>query len=635
MRLPPNKVAVPVLGMSESLAIAVLVTVGESPSLDVLSCTADGVVYAGCLLDGLGNAREWLEIWVQTPPLDEEGAALGEANSASLDAGWTRMAEVRHRLEGDRAIGGPWELRHGPPTVLDVPARRAVVLGAGEDGGPWALCDDDAVLEAAGKPRYSGGLARHLWRPVLGDQSPLVAITGEGRSAWRDLAPEGSEFLPFNVQGGLMFVRRRAPVGFEAYVDWLSKGRFHMPPPLRGQGGEPDDRREDPSATALMHGGFLPSIGGVAGLVTEVLFLKLRAIASAVRSVRTATEMLDAPLLSLGSGSFGVELPEADAGLPYAWGSRVVFEGGAESRELSSVDRGAPRRFSYQRPGETGVYRPGGDAGPMRRTMGLRIKRIVRIEAGRVSVEGTVLPREPVRTGSGTLATIPLALPGGRIEFHAHLTHADALSRGELAFTSLPLQIADSELAELARFEGVEVGDAPVVLSPSLSSPADLHALGVLALRTLVSRSAESLGTAVVTAMSLARELPDPGEGGPSVTARVSAVAKSDPRWTAVLGPGCLVAEPELSAVAAEAIPDGLWWGVIGTVCRMFPGAGRDSYCSDFGVGAGRRLSGVYDAPLADLSALVHQTRSLLIVDRRTCEEVGSVIDRRLSLLSP
>ncbi len=637
MRLGSGTIAVRIFGAPEALSVCVLVETPKDaePVLRVLRTTVDAVVYAGCVLDGSGDVREWLEVWVQMPLADGRGAELGLVNNAMLDARWSRSADARRELEPGRVIGGAWESCHPGPMVLDVASGCMRVLGEGEEGGAWALCTDDGLLGGSGLPLYGSSLARYLWRPALGAESPIVCLSGADRGAWRELTGAVPGAIGFNPACGLMCVRRMAPVGFESYIDWLSRGHFHRPPapkePVLGQAIE----GEDPVELSLAHGAMMASVGGSAGLAAEILYLKLRAITAALESVRVVTERLDSPLLSLGSESLGVELPSPSCGLPYAWGVRVVLDCVTEAAEIGAVEAGAPRRFTYQGSGETSVYRPGGDAGPVARSMAVRIKRVVAIEPGRVSVEGTVMPREPIRVGGSTLATVPITVSGGRMELHAYLTLSDALSQGEFRFTSLPLQVTEAEQAELRRLEGVEVGDVAVVLSPTLSSPADMHALGVLALRALVADSAESLGTAVVTAMSMARELPESGDDGPSVAARVVAVVEQNPRWAEVLGPKRLMAGVDHFEWIEDAIPARLWWGIIGTVCRMFPGAGCDSYCSDFGVGGGRALGSIYDEPLSDFGGYLVQVRSLLVVDRRTCDEVAGVLDRHLSLISP
>ena len=632
MRVPSGVVAVPVFGHAEALAVCALAhrPPGGPASLHVLRTTTDATVYAGCVADGSGGVREWLEIWVQTPPGDA-ASGHGDTNNALLDQRWRRMAEAFRAAAPDRALGGPWESSHPGPMVLDTESGRSVLLGEGEVEGPWALCTDESVLERAGVPGYAGTRARHLWRPAAGSSSPLVCVAGGEGPGWRSIAGGGA--AAFNPHCGLIRICRAAPVGFEAYVDWLTNGQFHRPPPGRAEVFGDETAREDPVEFALAHGAFLSSVGGAGGLAAEVLYLKLRAILTAMEQVRAATARLGTPLLCLGPGSLGIEMPPPSSGLPYAWGAGVVLDCVSEAVELGSVEPGAPRRFTSAGTGRTSVYRPGGDAGPVTRSMTVRVRRVVEIEAGRVSVEGTVIPRESLRAGGSTLATIPLASQGRRYEVHAFLTVGETLSTGEYGFSSLPLYVDETELAELRLLQGVEVGDAAVVLSPSVSSPADMHALGVLALRTLVAQNGEALGTAVVRAMSLARELPEQGDDGPSLASRVEAMVESDARWAEVLGPGRLLS-PSQAGSAEAGIPSRLWWAVIGTVCRLFPGAGPESYCRDFGVGEGRPLESVYHAPLRDLAELVVQVRSLLVVDRRTCEEVGSVIDRHLALAS-
>lgn len=632
MRLRSGVAAVPVFGEAEALSVCVLVA--RSPeggvSARVLRSTLDAAVYAGCVVDGAGEVREWVEVWVQTPP-GEAAAAQWDINNALLDERWRRAGEAVRGTAGGRVLGGPWETAHPGPLVIDGESGRAVVLGAGEASGAWALCTDEGVLAGAGLPSYAGTRSRYLWRPSAGASGPFVCVDGGGGEGWRSAAGSLLGALALNPHCGLMRVVRAAPVGFETYVDWLTNGQFHRAPAERTEAFGGELEREDPVELSLAHGACLCSVGGSAGLAAEVLYLKLRAIVSVLERVRSATARLDAPLLCLGPESLGVEVPHPSVGLPYAWGAGVVLDCVSEARELGSVEAGAPRRFTSVGGGRTSVYRPGGDAGPVTRSMMVRVRRVVEIESGRVAVEGTVTPRETVRAGGSTLVTIPLSVGGARVEVHTFLMQSEALSAGEFGFTSLPLRVEGEELAELRRLEGVEIGDAAVVLSPSVSSPADLHAVGVLALRVLVASTGESLGTAVVRAMSLAREIPASGGDGPSLAARVEAMAEQDPRWAEVLGPSRLLAASHGGA-AVEGIPSRLWWGVIGAVCRLFPGAGVESYCADFGVGAGRGLASIYDAPIRDLGALAVQARSLVVVERRTCEEVGAVLDRHLAL---
>ena len=67
--------------------------------------------------------------------------------------------------------------------------------------------------------------------------------------------------------------------------------------------------------------------------------------------------------------------------------------------------------------------------------------------------------------------------------------------------------------------------------------------------------------------------------------------------------------------MAARALPAELWWETVGTILRLFPGAGPDSFCRDFGDAPSLALDGIFERPLAELDLLQLRSRSLVVTD--------------------
>jgi hypothetical protein len=77
---------------------------------------------------------------------------------------------------------------------------------------------------------------------------------------------------------------------------------------------------------------------------------------------------------------------------------------------------------------------------------------------------------------------------------------------------------------------------------------------------------------------------------------------------------------------ASRVVPTDLWWETIGIILRLFPGAGPDSFCRDFGDAPSLALDGIFERPLAELELLQLRSRSLVIADWDQNVEVRDAI---------
>lgn len=606
------------------LRVSVLVASGDgSGELVRIRSTPDAEVYLGAVEDSEGQRREWVEIWVQSfVPL---GGMAMDGGNAIADARWRRLVDCLARLDGARRIGGAWEREAPAPVFLDVVERRVVV----PDG--WALCRDEHALHAAGLGGYASTHERYLRNA---DGTAFLSVSGgahrDGVLTWAEVLGGTHELVALNPACGCMLVRRLATTSFEAYVAWLTRARFAAAPTARSEALLAD---LDASVTDHLDGaGFVPTVGGESGRVAEVLYLKLRAIQSAVGAVRAGVEALDRPLFSLSSSSFGIEFAQRSEGFAFAWTARAVLDDVGSAVEIESSGTGHPRQFVARDAGVS-VYRPAGQSTEVAARGRVRVRRAARDRSGGMVLEGALWSDEPLRSAPGTVAAFRVTSGGESVGVHALATREGSLAQGEIGFVSFPIMVDAEGAARLQKLEGVELPETPIRLVSAMSTPADLYSLGVVAIRTLVAGDGTGLGDAVDALLTLARELAASHDGSRSMGERIGEIVKGNRRLTDVLGPQRLVEDDLSFEDATIAIPELLWWEVLGGIVALLPGIGPDSHCESLGLGAEARLASVFEEPLETFGELVRRARALLCADWRTCEEIGTVLDRLRSKL--
>jgi hypothetical protein len=159
------------------------------------------------------------------------------------------------------------------------------------------------------------------------------------------------------------------------------------------------------------------------------------------------------------------------------------------------------------------------------------------------------------------------------------------------------------------------------------SSPADLYALAVIAVRILLVNDETTLAIALDEIQSLAQSVADKDPQGVELSTRLRDVTTTDSRWSASLGPHRLLNPQALTPEEALTyLPDGLWWDTIAMVIRCFPGETRDSFAADLGDAPPLALDAVFESPIAALEKLSLRARSLLFVDWKYNSEITAVI---------
>jgi hypothetical protein len=244
----------------------------------------------------------------------------------------------------------------------------------------------------------------------------------------------------------------------------------------------------------------------------------------------------------------------------------------------------------------------------------------------RTLLEGTLVMQDRLAVSPHDLLWIRLPLPGGRVDLYGNLYTTDGLAQGEARFRTVPQKLAPEIVKALREAEGVSFARSPFEIVPLLSTPCDLYALGVLAVRTFLVNPQNTLAVALDEVLSLARQAAAEHNADTPLGTRVSSIINADPRFAKSLGPHRLVKDPMEATAAYELLPQELWSEILAAVIRFFPGVGPDSYCKDYGDAPSLALETVFNKPLEDLEKLLVRSRSLIVIDWNANREVHSAI---------
>lgn len=590
----------------------------------------DGSVFLGCLEDAGGRIFRWLEIWVQGEEnlkVTRKGYKETVCNYL-LDLRWKSMAHAVAELDPEAFLETGWEEAHPPPLYFEPTSGALFHPMDPESGACWELCTEDARLTAAKLPPYSTSLARYL-----------VANGGEGDRfvPVSDDAPTSEQTdssfeifggaLAFNP-GGLMLLRILAPLGFEEWIGLLSGKPWAGLPcgrrPVRFGGVY----RTLSNAGEMRHGSGHLFLGsrGTGGRLLEAYHLKLQSIASAFRLVKNTVKAAQLPLLNLRAESFGVRLRGLDTGLPILWAGQTTLEipGDAVALPVATTEA---RYFVPSDFGETSIYRPA-EVGVAVKGLGeFRIRRVLPESGETTRVEASLVTQERLRASRADLLWIDVPLTQRHVGLYGHIECTDS----GVLFRSEPQKLEDSVAAALRQAEGAPLAKARFEVLPILSTPCDLYALGVLAVRALLVDATNTLPVALDEIHSVARLVANKQVNSESLAGSFRDLAGSDARWIEALGPHRLVDETIDAGEALAAFPAGLWWETLWWIIRLFPGIVPESFCRDYADAPAPALESIFTSPLAELDRLLVRSRSMIVSDAHVNREIRAAIATFLS----
>lgn len=604
---------------------------GSGPFIRLRDMTC-GTVFLGCIEDAGGRVLRWLEVWVQhAENLDVTRQGYKEALcNHLLDERWKGIAHDFAKLDPEAFIQTGWEEVAPRPLFFDRESGDLFHPGNDESGANWELCTDDARLVAEGLPPYSTTLVRYLVASE-GERDRFVPISAGAPDTERTttLSEILTGAVPFNP-GGLMMLRILAPLGLEEWLDILSGSPWdgipggRRPVALGGVYGTLSDAGE------MRHGlgHLLLGARGLGGRLLEAYHLKMQSIASAFRLVKKAVETVQLPMLNIRAESFNVRLRSLDSGLPILWAGQTTLAVPGDAVALP-VETTEARYFVPSDFGETSIYRPAEAGVPVKGTGQLRIRKVLP-EAGETTrIEASLVTQERLAASPADLLWINAPLPGGHVRLYGHIE----MNGSEVRFQSVPQKLEDAEVSALRKAEGAPMANVLFELVPMLSSPCDLYALGVLAVRALFVDAANSLPVALDEIHSLARAADSGGEGDTdTLVDRVTALFEGDSRWNEALGPHRLVWEEIVPNDALAAFPPPLWCGTLAWIIRLFPGVVPESYCRDHADAPSPALEAVFTKPIDELARLLEVSRSTMVSDVHAHREIRAVID---SFLTP
>ncbi len=635
--MPDGLAAIPVGEHDGKSALRLCVFVRETPDpaaghLIVLRDLHDARVYLGCVTDSGGQLREWVELWIQN--IDGLGSGLPawreSLSNAALDARWTQQADAFKELNPTAVLRTGWESNHPQPGFVASPKGSPAKPAAQENGAGWELCRDDQLLSGAGLPAFSTSLARYLHQPAAGAKTQFVPVTAGApeNASTRPLAGIMTEVgRPVNVNGqaGLMMVMNFCPLSFEEYVDvlggrpWAGLQQGKKTISLPGvYAALTDSSKVQQDNTHL----FL-SRRGRAGRLVETFHLKLQLLADALAQARAFVQKRQLPFLNLDKDSFRVSLKEVGTGLPVLWTAKCALVKPGNAFALP-VETSEFKYFIQAANTGASIYLPEGLGTRWQGNGSVRIRKVNPPEQGRVSVEGTLVVQEPVPASPHDLLWLRLPLPTGRVDLYGHVT--EGANTGELRFRTVPQQLPGPVIETLRGAEGVPFARSPFEVVPLLSSPCDLYSFGVIAVRALLVDEKNTLAVALDELTSFARQLGADYKKDTPRGARVRALLEKEARFAASLGPQHLNCEGLTAEQAARMVPMDLWCDTLGLVAGLFPGLGPDSVCRDFGDVPPMALETVFNRPLEEFEKLLVRSRSLIVTDWDSNQEIRSAI---------
>jgi len=642
--LPKGYVVIPITEDQKAAALKICVLVRPEPDpvgghLVVLRDTIDAKVFLGCIVDASSQVLEWLELWIQNTEtlINTASTACQSLSNTMLDNRWRRQSLAFEHLEGAATVKTGWESEHPLPTFLDITTCSPVHPIDSNSGTPWKLCVDEGLLQKKNLPGYAGSLHRYLHIPALGEESQFVPVTsGAPTNACTkplsEICGDPAQTIPLNPGAGLMLVKKHVPMGLEAFTDILSgaawDGLKHGRSVLDLDEQFNALRKDEAVLTA--DGRLFLEAHGQCGRLVETFHLKLRLLADIVSSVHSMVYHLQRPLLNISPESWQVKLGEPGRGLPFLWTARAVLSDPGDAIPLE-IERSDLQYYLPAVESGTSIYRPLVTSLPTKGRASVRIRQVLPDTSDTTTIEGTFTTQERIEMARNDLVWFRLNLACGQVNLYAHLESDSAMAPGEWRFRTVAQNMDDTKVSDLRAAEGVPIPDLPFEIIPLLSSPCDLYSLAVIAVRILLVDNTNSLPVVLDETLSLPRQIEADYDESTSLEMRISDRFNKDSRWLESLGPHHLTFDKITSDEAFSLIPSELWWTTLAIILRMFPGLGPDTECKDYGDAQQGGLHKVFERTIADLENLILRTRSLIVADWHSNQEISGVIQRYLT----
>jgi hypothetical protein len=620
---------VPLGGPDSKSPISICLLVRRNSSANpfiVVYESKDVLVYLGCITDKSNNAKEWLEIWKQAPvPAHTRlGTLQAPLTNSESDRLWQTRMKILTELDPQAVIVTGWEENHLPPLFLDLDDLQVIRPADRNSGRNFVLCQDEAALAKAGLPSYRASSERFLWNS---GEEPVFLATRPGEiDSIEDVHQVFEGLVAFNLDAGLLAVRRLSPMRFEEAADLLGGESW--------EGLKLDGRRihldhvyqlaTDYNQLVSEGAHFLENRNPTGTRLIEVLHLKLNLIFQAFSLTHRATQILRSPFLNLRPESFRVRLSQTGNGLPFLWSSIVDL---VEAPSAHRIDLSGTDSSIFVSEPEQSIFQSGPASRKMTGYGSLRIRQLFAIPENRTGMELTFVTDERLGLLESDIVHFVLPITGLRLDIFARKISNENVTLGETRLRSVGQRFSTELCERLTNAVGPLFKRVEFEVLPCCSSVNDLYSLAILAMRTLLVDNEATLPIVVDELTQLARQIAQSYSEKEPWRERLRAILRNESRWNDSLGPYRLTRETSLRSRASYSIPIGLWWSILGWLVRLLPGIGPDSYCPDSAAVPETGFERVFERPIADLRALQARTRSLLFADWIYSEEVRNAID--------
>jgi len=650
--VPAGFRAIPLCPPVDRSFLTIFLLVREEPDAEgrrfvLLRSPLGARVYLGGVSDVGGRVHEWAEIWVQTVS-GMAGSSVGvtqNLTNKAMDERWVRQAELFRQTDPQGFIQTGFEgLNDGEPVhplPLFLDAKQAALVQlVGKDGRAWELCRDDALLEGAGLPGFTGSLYRYLRQPEAGQETRFVSLADDApatdsTTTLEKVIGSPADLVPFNAEGGLLMVRSFCPLSLEEFVEMLS-GRPWLgsatPDRAAGPLGPSSVLGAEPPPDAKGEAYLFWGPASQSGRLLEVLHLKLHLLAEVFELVRTGIRKLGMPYLNLSPESFRVKLGQPRGKLPLMWTAKACLATVSQAHAVP-IAQGEAQYFMRWDDSSYTDYFPQGIDQAFSSTGLFTITRAREAGDDRVVLEGTVRTTSMLPPLSEIdLLRFGWLFRGELLEFHGHVRKA--LGKGELLFTTLPRALKPDARAALLSTKVFPPKNCNFEIIPALGPQQDLYALGLLALRVLVVPGSASiqdqanLGETLNALLGLRSQCP-PGEVATHIRASLEQdLLAKEPSWLPMLGPHRLYQEEIPPKEALSLVPIESWSQTLAWIVRLLDSGEPGQPSSQAGPEALGAPEAAFNALASALEKLLIQTRSLLLVDWSFNREISSVIQQ-------
>ncbi|MCM8532805.1 MAG: hypothetical protein NE330_16680, partial [Lentisphaeraceae bacterium] len=288
------------------LRVCLVADTHENSPVELFSSSLS-TVFLGVVVDGENVVRQKLEIVVENRynlvgSFDERYASL---TNETLDKQWDGFAAAFSA--SPKMIFSPQVSKPATPLVLDFESGKSSYLLDAESAEKWQLCQEDHLLKEAGLSAYSSSLTRFLHVPENPGAGFVNVENGGENSQVKSidsLISLSDERKIFNKQAGRFIILNRKDLTLAEYNALLNDL------PLNDDDVQPESIESDEKFQGAggLNGRLFTGHHSTQVNYSEILHLKLSALADLSSHVQSAIDASSVPMFNISDESFAVNI---------------------------------------------------------------------------------------------------------------------------------------------------------------------------------------------------------------------------------------------------------------------------------------------------------------------------------------